>query len=484
VTSGKYFNKGVKALDSPHIGHVIRETPDKIIVFGGGDDRYDIPKSDIQQVGGNVLIGLPLYEIVKKYKVSRQEPLPTGKSTKDPWTQPENIDLATYEKKYPKSLFNKGVRTKDEEHVGHIMKETDDKIVVFGHYDYRFDFPKSKIIAAGRNVILDMDYPEIFNYRVARDAPLPTGEPIEKLNEEEYHEEDYQGFKEGYQSTTTSAGLVYPQEEEKQTGPNKSIANMIMGDNNNKDNNYSKNTSSLAGLEEVVDAETLVAQTQDRMWRALEGHYRYDSSLKDSQGFLLNHVNSKISLVVMYADLVGSTNMSMTLPVDKMVTIIRAFTYEMTSIMRSYGGYALKYVGDAVIAFFPSGYNKLLACDKAVQCAKSMITVIKNGINPVLNQYDYPELSVKIGIDEGENVIVQYGYDKSSLIDILGYSMSICSKITSLTNPNKITIGEDVYDILHPEIKSKFTEVKYDLGNWKYTDRQTGELYKLYMIQD
>ena len=185
MTSGKYFNKGVKALDSPHIGHVIRETPDKIVVFGGGDDRYDIPKSDIQQVGANVLIGLPLHEIVKKYKVSRQEPLPTGKLTQDPWTLPENIDLATYEKKYPKSLFNKGVRTKDEEHVGHIMKETDDKIVVFGHYDYRFDFPKSKIIAAGRNVILDMDYPEIFNYKVDRNAPLPTGEPIDILADEE-----------------------------------------------------------------------------------------------------------------------------------------------------------------------------------------------------------------------------------------------------------------------------------------------------------
>ena len=234
----------------------------------------------------------------------------------------------------------------------------------------------------------------------------------------------------------------------------------------------------------IVDSETLVAQTQDRLWRALKRDYQYDSSLKPSQDFLLNHVNSKISLVIMYADLVGSTNMSMTLPIDKMITIIRAFSYEMTSIVRSYGGYVLKYVGDAVIAFFSSGYNKLLACDKAVQCAKSMITVIKNGINPILNQYDYPELSVKIGIDEGENVIVQYGHDKSSLIDILGYSMSICSKITSLTNPNKITIGEDVYDILHPEIKSKFTQVKYDLGHWKYTDRQTGQLYKLYTIQD
>jgi adenylate cyclase len=185
----------------------------------------------------------------------------------------------------------------------------------------------------------------------------------------------------------------------------------------------------------------------------------------------------------MYADLVGSTNMSMTLPVDKMVTIIRAFTYEMTCIVRSYGGYVLKYVGDAIIAFFPSGYNKLLACDKAVQCANSMITVIKNGINPILKQYDYPELCVKIGIDEGENVIVQYGHDKSSLIDILGYNMSITAKLTSLTNPDKITIDEDVYDILHPEIKIKFTEVKYDVEKWKYIDKHTGRLYKLYTLQ-
>jgi adenylate cyclase len=273
---------------------------------------------------------------------------------------------------------------------------------------------------------------------------------------------------------------------EKNNTTAKSITNMVM-DNNRRDNNsYSENTisSSAEAISPVVDAKTLVIQTQDRMWKALEGRYLYDSSLKDSQAFLFNHVNSKISLVIMYADLVGSTKMSMTLPVDKMVTIIRAFTYEMTCIVRSYGGFALKYVGDAVIAFFPAGYNKLLACDKAVQCANSMITVIKNGINPILNQYDHPELCVKIGIDEGENVIVQYGHDKSSLIDILGYSMSITAKLTALTDPNKITIDEDVYDILHPEIKSKFTEINYDIEKWKYIDKHTGKIYKLYTLRD
>ena len=35
----------------------------------------------------------------------------------------------------------------------------------------------------------------------------------------------------------------------------------------------------------------------------------------------------------MYVDLVGSTNMSMKLPVDKLVTIIREFSYELTSVI-------------------------------------------------------------------------------------------------------------------------------------------------------
>jgi hypothetical protein len=183
MVSGKYFNKGVKALDAPDVGHVVREAEDVIVVFGPGDDRYDIPKSAIRFAAGNVLIDMPFHEIVKKYKVSRNEPLPSSK--KDPWTNPGDVDLATYEKQYPKSLFNKGVRTQDEEHVGHVMKETDDTLVIWGHYDWRFDVPKSKIIAVGRNVILGMDYRDVFKYKVDRDAPLPTRESVDVLGAEQ-----------------------------------------------------------------------------------------------------------------------------------------------------------------------------------------------------------------------------------------------------------------------------------------------------------
>ena len=71
-------------------------------------------------------------------------------------------------------------------HIGHVVREMDDKIVVFGDHNYRYDIPKSKIIAVGRNVIIDMDFPQIFKYKVNIDSPLPTGEPIEKSVEEEH----------------------------------------------------------------------------------------------------------------------------------------------------------------------------------------------------------------------------------------------------------------------------------------------------------
>jgi hypothetical protein len=182
MASGKYFNRGVKALDAPHVGHVVRETSDMIVVFGQGDDRYDIPKAAIKFAAANVLINLPFHEIVKKYKVSREEPLPTD-ARKVGSDSIEAVDLATYEGKYPKSLFNKGVRTQDEEHIGHVMMEAKSKIVVFGHYDWRFDIPKNKIIAVGRNVIIGVDYKDVFKYKVDRKADLPGGGSVKKLGD-------------------------------------------------------------------------------------------------------------------------------------------------------------------------------------------------------------------------------------------------------------------------------------------------------------
>ena len=89
------------------------------------------------------------------------------------------------------------------------------------------------------------------------------------------------------------------------------------------------------GMERALsDRQSLLEQTQRRLADPLDEHYKYNTSIKRGQDFLVNHLSSKISLIILYADLVGSTDMSMTLPPEKLVTIIRAFSHEMSSWSR------------------------------------------------------------------------------------------------------------------------------------------------------
>ena len=94
-------------------------------------------------------------------------------------------------------------------------------------------------------------------------------------------------------------------------------------------------SSGIKDAERLNDLQSLFEQTQGRLSDALTERYQYNTSIKRGQDFLLNHVSSKVSLVILYADLVGSTDMSMTLPPDKLVTIIRAFSHEMSSVVKS-----------------------------------------------------------------------------------------------------------------------------------------------------
>jgi adenylate cyclase len=218
----------------------------------------------------------------------------------------------------------------------------------------------------------------------------------------------------------------------------------------------------------------------DKLWPKM-----IHASIRRGQKFLLNHVSSKIPLIIIYADLVGSTTMSMTLSIDKLVDIIRVFAHEISHVVDSYGGYVLKYAGDAVISFFPGRVNnkdKHLASDTSVECGKSMINVIRE-TNRIFNEkFGYPELFTKIGIDAGENAIVQYGYDQDSPIDILGYSMNIASKITSLTGANRISIGENVYKSLDHKTQREFHDLSMPDNRWKYINYGTDKPYKVYTL--
>jgi hypothetical protein len=90
-------------------------------------------------------------------------------------TTKDDGDLASFEGKYPKDLFNKSVVAGDNQMlIGYVIKETDELIVVFSESDSksRFDIPKSQIAISGATVVVN-NTGDILQYKVNRNVPLP-----------------------------------------------------------------------------------------------------------------------------------------------------------------------------------------------------------------------------------------------------------------------------------------------------------------------
>ncbi len=249
-------------------------------------------------------------------------------------------------------------------------------------------------------------------------------------------------------------------------------------------------------LDGIIDINELIKNAQSRTWSALQAK-EFNLSPQDSSQILESLLESKTRLVILHVDLVGFTKLCMNLSANRLADIIRAFTQEMSILIASYGGYIIKFVGDAVLGFFlVKSENKeddKIPCINAVNCALSMVKVIRYGINPILSQYDYPEIHARIGVDVGENVVVQYGWEtniikykteniitKKPIIDILGYTISIAVKMTSLAEPDQVAIGQFVYESMDKNQKDRFNELPIHTEVWNYISSTSGRIYRIY----
>lgn len=279
-------------------------------------------------------------------------------------------------------------------------------------------------------------------------------------------------------------------------------------------------------FDDIVNTDMTVKNAQIRMWKALRSEPEITLTMERTNEVLKAFAKSKMTLVILNVDLVESTELSISLPLERLSTILQTFMQEVASLITSYGGYVLKYIGDAVLGFFivpnmgqsekgiieynnnksddqvncihrkVSSNSSYVPCINAINCARSIIKILDQAINPILNQYDYPEMSVRIGIDIGENVIIQDGWDVHRLqqsndqinttpivrephYDIIGYSTNIAVKMTELANTNGVVIGQSVYDVLDHE-KSSFKLLKVNPDVWKYIDDRTDTVYLVY----
>ena len=77
-------------------------------------------------------------------------------------------------------------------------------------------------------------------------------------------------------------------------------------------------------LDAIVNIDLAIKRAQNSLWEALKSEPKFDISMEQTDKILEKFAKSKITLVILHIDLVGSTRLLMTLPVDRLSTIIQA----------------------------------------------------------------------------------------------------------------------------------------------------------------
>ena len=211
-----------------------------------------------------------------------------------------------------------------------------------------------------------------------------------------------------------------------------------------------------------------IAQTQERVEKILQEQGKFMTKIKKSDQILWNNLNSKVKLVVLYVDVVDSTVMTQTLPPEKLAIMMETFSREMSLVVLRFNGSVLKYVGDAIIAYFPIESSLKNVCDDVLHCSHNMITVLKDAVNPILQKHGYDELKIRIGVDTGSHSVIQYMLGEKHEVDILGNAISIAAKISNIAKPNQAIITHKIFFAMNPSMRKDFTQIEWDPRVWKY----------------
>ncbi len=135
---------------------------------------------------------------------------------------------------------------------------------------------------------------------------------------------------------------------------------------------------------------------------------------------------------VLFADIVGFTQMTEAMPPEAVLEMLREFHARMTAQIFACGGTVDKYIGDAIVAVFgvPSASSKDAA--NALACAERMLDALESW-NDDRERVAEERLAMGIGVHYGTAVIGDVGSEYSMSFTVIGDTVNTAARLQTLT---------------------------------------------------
>jgi CheY-like chemotaxis protein len=159
--------------------------------------------------------------------------------------------------------------------------------------------------------------------------------------------------------------------------------------------------------------------------------------------------------------MVSSTYNMANLRDEEYAAYYKAFYDVLASIARSFDGKVIKYVGDALLIYFPatSDPTDRMAFKQLLDCGMTMIGA-RCSINNELHAENLPSMSYRISADYGKMEYVETG--TFQVPDWISPSMNMVAKINRVASENSMVVGGDLHQVLS---KFSFREYAFSLAD-------------------
>ncbi len=204
----------------------------------------------------------------------------------------------------------------------------------------------------------------------------------------------------------------------------------------------------LAAISELTDAYSAVSEALDTP--SIDPSER--SSAAPEASDTASPVAERRHLTVMFADLVGSTELTNRLDPEDMRILLLNYQDAVAGAVSRYGGYIAKYLGDGLLVFFgwPRAYE-----DHAIRAVKAGLDAIKRVQD--LRTPDGEHISARLGIASGDVVvgdtITENTYEEGAMT---GPILNLAARIQEHARPNTVVVPqEETETALHRIFKFK-----------------------------
>ncbi len=157
----------------------------------------------------------------------------------------------------------------------------------------------------------------------------------------------------------------------------------------------------------------------------------------------------KYTATVLFADLVGFTEMTRKLRVAKMSRLLNDYLGEMCEAVFLHDGTVDKFIGDAVMAVFgaPVKLDPRVQVERAIAAAHSMQESLVR-ISREWERQGVGALHMRIGIHQGPLVMGNFGNERRSDFTAIGPTVNMASRLQSSCQPGEVLVSGEVYDYL------------------------------------